>query len=55
MSPRTGRPLSENPKTESFRVRVTPDEKKEIIEFKDKHGLTLLELIRIGMETVKKK
>ena len=55
MSPRTGRPLSDNPKSESFRVRVTPDEKEEILKFKDEHGYTLLELIRIGIETVKQK
>lgn len=54
MSPRTGRPLSENPKTERLFIRVTPEEKKEIQEFSRRTGHGLLELIKLGMESVKK-
>lgn len=54
MSPRTGRPLSENPKTERLFIRVTPEEKKEIQEFSKKSGYGLLELIKIGIESVKR-
>jgi len=54
MSPRTGRPLSENPKTERLFIRVTPEEKKEIQEFSKKSGRGLLELIKLGIEAVKK-
>lgn len=54
MSPRMGRPLSENPKTERLFIRVTPEEKKEIQEFSKKTGYGLLELIKLGMKSVKK-
>lgn len=55
MSPRTGRPHSENPKTERLFIRVTPDEKKEIQEFSKKSGYGLLELIKKGIESVKER
>lgn len=55
MSPKMGRPLSSNPKTESFHIRVTPDEKEKIMKFSKDSGYTLLELIRIGIEMVKKR
>ena len=53
MSPRTGRPPSDNPKTERLFIRVTPKDKKEIQEFSAKSGCGLLELLKIGIETVK--
>lgn len=53
MSPRMGRPLSENPKTERLFIRVTPEEKKEIQDFSKTSGYGLLELIKIGMKSVK--
>lgn len=53
MSPRTGRPPSDNPKTDRFNIRVTPKEKKEILDFSQKTGKGLLELLQIGIETVK--
>ena len=55
MSPRTGRPPSDNPKTERLFIRVTPTDKKEIQEFSEKSGIGLLELLKIGIDTVKKK
>ncbi len=55
MSPRTGRPPSDNPKTDRFNIRVTAEEKKEILDFSQKTGKGLLELLRIGIEAVKEK
>lgn len=55
MSPRTGRPKSEDPKTERLFIRVTQKEKDEIQAFTRESGLSLLSLIRIGIETAKKK
>lgn len=55
MSPRTGRPPSGNPKTDRLFIRVTPNDKKEIQEFSEKSGYGLLELLKIGIEVVKKK
>lgn len=54
MSPRTGRPKAENPKTERLFIRVTPEDKKEIQEFSAKTGYGLLELLKLGMKTVQK-
>lgn len=53
MSPRTGRPKTENPMQERLHIRVTKEEKDEIMQFSSKSGYTLLELIRIGIEAVK--
>lgn len=55
MSPRTGRPPSDNPKSERLYIRVTPTEKKEIQAFSENSGHGLLELIKIGIDAVKKK
>ena len=53
--PKTGRPPLDNPKTDSMRIRVTTEEKKEIMSFSKEHGIGLLDLLRIGIDTVKKK
>lgn len=53
MSPRTGRPKSDNPMNERLYIRVTKEEKEEISRFSKEHGYTLLELIRIGIERVR--
>lgn len=53
MSPRTGRPKSDNPMNDRLYIRVTKEEKEEINRFSKEHGCTLLELIRIGIEKVK--
>lgn len=55
MSPRTGRPVSSNPKSTRIEMRVTPEEKKKIMSFSKENRISLLELLRIGIETVKKK
>lgn len=55
MSPKMGRPPSENPKTARLEIRVTPQEKQQIKEFCNTSGLGLLELLKIGIETANKK
>lgn len=55
MSPRTGRPKSDNPKTERLFIRVTPEDKKDIQEFSEKSGYGLLEILKLGIETLKRK
>lgn len=54
MSPRTGRPHAENPMSERLHIRVTPNEKAEIQEFCKRFNVSMLELIRKGMEALKK-
>jgi hypothetical protein len=53
MSPRTGRPKSENPMNDRIYVRVTKQEKKEIMDFSSENGYSILELIRIGIEKIR--
>lgn len=55
MLPKTGRPPLDNPKREMLRIRVTADEKASIMAFSKESGVGLLDLLRIGIETVKKK
>lgn len=53
MSPRTGRPKTDNPMEERLHIRVTKEEKERIMKFSSESGYTLLELIRIGIDKVK--
>ena len=55
MSPTQGRPHSDNPKSERLYIRVTPTEKAEIQAAAKETGFSLLELIRKGIQAVKKK
>ena len=55
MSPRTGRPPSTNPKSERIGIRVTPEEKAEIMQASHETGLSLLDLLKKGVEAVTKK
>lgn len=54
LSLRTGRPPSDNPKNERLYIRVTPGEKVKIQQFCKDFGVSLLDLIRKGMEALKK-
>ena len=54
MSPTQGRPRIDNPKTERLFIRVTPEEKERIQSFAKEHGCSLLELIKRGIEALKK-
>ena len=55
MSSRMGRPPLDNPKSERITMRVTPEEKSEIMNFCKESGKGLLELLKIGIKAVKKK
>ena len=55
MSPKTGRPPSNNPKSARIEMRVTPEEKEQIMKFAREQRLSLLEILKIGIEAVKKK
>lgn len=54
MTKRMGRPPIENPKSERLFIRVTSEEKKEIQDFVQESGYSLLELIRMGIQAAKK-
>jgi hypothetical protein len=53
MSNKKGRPKLDNPKNERIYIRVTKEEKEEIMNFSDKSGYTILDLIKKGIEKVK--
>ena len=53
MSPRTGRPKVDNPMNERLYVRVSKQEKDEIMKFSSESGYPILELIRAGIEKLK--
>lgn len=53
MSPRTGRPKVDNPMNERLYVRVSKQEKDEIMKFSSESGYSILELIRAGIEKIK--
>lgn len=53
MSPRTGRPKVYNPMNERLYVRVSKQEKDEIMKFSSESGYSILELIRAGIEKLK--
>lgn len=55
MSPRTGRPKIDKPKTERLYIRIAPEDKRAIQNFTNQTGYSLLELIKIGIETIKRK
>ena len=53
MSPRTGRPKVDNPMNERLYVRVSKQEKDEIMKFSSESGYSILELKRAGIEKLK--
>lgn len=55
MSPSQGRPHVENPKSDRLFIRVTPTEKASIQQFVRDSGYSLLELIRMGIQSAKEK
>lgn len=55
MSPKTGRPPKENPKSARIYIRVTEEEKESIMKDAHNAGLSLLELLKKGIEAVKEK
>ena len=49
MSPRTGRPKVENPKSNDVKVRLDEKTTVELNEYCLKHGITRAEAIRCGI------
>ena len=52
MSPRTGRPKSENPLTERVNIRLTVEEAKELDEYCERHDTSRAEVAREGIKKV---
>lgn len=50
MSPRTGRPKAENPKTIEVKARIDAETDRRISEYCEKHGVTRTEVVRMGIE-----
>lgn len=50
-----GRKPAENPKTERLRIRITPEEKEEIYAFARARNMSLLDLIRRGIQAEREK
>lgn len=53
MSPRTGRPKSENPKTRQFRMRLTEEEFSNLEKVAEEKSMTKTEVVMRGIELVK--
>ena len=52
MSPRTGRPKSENPKTIEVKARIDEETNLELIKYCEKEQITRTEVIRLGIRKV---
>ena len=50
MSPRTGRPKVENPKSHDIKVRVDDKTNEAMIRYAEKHNITRTEAIRRAIE-----
>lgn len=50
MSPRTGRPKAENPKSNDIKVRIDDATEKRLREYCKAHGITRAEAIRRGIQ-----
>ena len=49
MSPRTGRPKAENPKSYDAKVRLDSETKAKLDRYCEEHGITRAEAIRRGI------
>ena len=52
MSPRTGRPKVDNPKTIEVKARIDEETNKRLIEYCKKNNTTRTEVVRQGIEMV---
>ncbi len=52
MSPRTGRPKSENPKSNDIKVRLDEDTHNRLLKYCEENGITKAEAIRKGIHLV---
>ena len=50
MSPRTGRPKTDNPKSNDIKVRVNSDTMQRLDAYCEKKGITRAEAIRRGID-----
>ena len=55
MSPRTGRPKSENPKDTRIQIRIDKETLSTLDECAEKQNTTRSEIVRQGIEEVHKK
>lgn len=55
MSPRTGRPPSENPKDRGYRLRMTDEDLKKLDYCSKVLGMTKAEVIRHGIDEMYEK
>lgn len=55
MSPRNGRPPSDNPKVTNLHIRLAEDEKAKIKYCSEVFGLSKTEIIKMGVEEVYQK
>lgn len=49
MSPRTGRPKADNPKSNDIKVRLDDETKRKLDEYCEAHNITRAEAIRQGI------
>lgn len=49
MSPRTGRPKSDNPKDVDIKVRIDEKLNKQLLQYCENHNITRAEAIRQGI------
>lgn len=52
MSPRTGRPKAEKPKTIEVKARIDVETNRRISEYCKEHGVTRTEVVRKGIDLV---
>ena len=52
MTPRTGRPKSENAKSVDIKVRVDEDTNEKLLKYAEKFSTTRSEIIRKGIDLV---
>lgn len=52
MSPRTGRPKIENPKTNDIKVRLDDETHNRLLDYCAKHKISKAETIRRGIDLV---
>lgn len=52
LSPRTGRPKAEKPKTVEVKARIDEETNIRLEKYCEKHGVTRTDVVREGIETV---
>lgn len=52
MSPRTGRPKSENPKNIDIKIRIDEDTNVKLLEYAKENKITRVEAIRRGISKI---